>query len=122
MHLEVQKSRGDIEWNPSAARVTSDINTREVVVVGQAVNKRSDWQYITYIGALWQADIFLSAHPATIHILPKLTNQMPCYIVIPVKSTDFGSSLPIFFTFFTFLPPTYRFTTIYRFVRGSTEF
>ena len=27
------------------------------------VNKRSDWQYgITYIGALWQADIFLSAH------------------------------------------------------------
>ena len=45
------------------------------------VNKRSDGQYITYIGALWQADIFLSTHPATIHILPKLTNQMPCYIV-----------------------------------------
>ena len=38
------------------------------------------------------------------------------HISIHVKSTDFGGSLPIFFTFFTFLPPTYRFTTIYRFL------
>ena len=37
-------------------------------------------------------------------------------VIIPVKSTDFGGSLPIFVTFFTFLPPTYRFTTIYRFL------
>ena len=30
--------------------------------------------------------------------------------------SSYLSSLPIFFTFFTFLPPTYRFTTIYRFL------
>ena len=43
-------------------------------------------------------------------------------VIIPVRSTDFGGSLPIFFTFFTFLPPTYRSTDFYRFFRGSTEF
>ena len=48
------------------------------------------------------------------------------YEIIPVKSTDFGGSLPIFFTFFTFLPanlPIYHNLPISTdFFRGSTEF
>ena len=46
----------------------------------------------------------------------RLFRVAPNIKYIPVKSTDFGGSLPIFFTFFTFLPPTYRFTTIYQFL------
>ena len=63
----------------------------------------------------------------TLQISVALTNQtLPTmtqtYVHIPVKSTDFGGSLPIFFTFFTFLPPTYRFTTIYRFLPIFSRF
>ena len=51
--------------------------------------------------------------------------MMRCNVIIPVKSTDFGGSLPIFLPFL----PSYRqptdlpqSTDFYRFFRGSTEF